>query len=713
MKCLSFALAFAAGLVHFACGASASVDWSAAERVSDGIALVRLSYESPRLMKAQAMRVDLSDKSLFFAANGRDGRWGQPMPFYTNLTINTRRVTAEEFMRSSRAPAAMGGRGLDMLVAFNSALWTPCPEPTPTPYAQLHGLNVSEGVVVSPDHSARVKGMFVVWKDGTADILPTPLPQSRVGDAWIAHCGWDIVLKDGRTLFGRDNGDVHPRTVVGLSADRRWFYVLVVEGRHEGVSIGADYVDLAEIMLSLGASDALNLDGGGSTELVRWDEASAAPATCLSQDFPPRRDALCIGICRRREGGAPPPVGAAALYDAAIDCDRGRSVGIYHGYEFGPVRETPPPAGYRPVYLSHYGRHGSRYQTVPARLKACAAMEAADKAGALTQPGTALLRRMRPLVAAHKGMFEALSLKGAQEHVRLARRMYGRFPGVFSRGGRVRCQSSVHHRCLSSMANFACALKGKVPQLDFAFETGERCMDVVMHRSPDRESRRARVAELSLRVLRETLDPGRLVKLLFADSPAAREAVGDPLQFVADLFDTAAAYESLDVELGGIDIFDFFTRDELLALARYENCRFFAGMGNSEELGDEVLREATRLAEDIVRRADDAAANGVCADLRFGHDAGLLPLAGLMGVKGVGDRVPAAESWRTCPFWRFMPMAGNMQIVLYASDKGETLAKVLFNERETAVRGLTPLSGPYYRWSDLRARLLAAGGSGS
>ena len=100
MRMLSLVAVFAA----FATTAL-GVDWSTAERVSDGIELVRLSYEQPRLMKAQAMRIDLSDKTLGFTANGRDERWGKPMPYYTNLTIRTRRVTPSRLarIRSSRS----------------------------------------------------------------------------------------------------------------------------------------------------------------------------------------------------------------------------------------------------------------------------------------------------------------------------------------------------------------------------------------------------------------------------------------------------------------------------------------------------------------------------------------------------------------------------------------------------------------------------------
>lgn len=405
-------------------------------------------------------------------------------------------------------------------------------------------------------------------------------------------------------------------------------------------------------------------------------------------------------------GGVQDSNGGAALFDAAIDRNRWRSAGIFHSYEFEEISDTPPPNGYRPIYLSHYGRHGSRFQRDAECLKACAVMEKAEKAGLLSPSGKALLQRIRPVAAVHEGMYESLSLKGAQEHARLATRMYGRFPGVFSHGGKVRCQSSVFHRCLLSMANFTCALKGEATHLEFSFETGDKYMSVMLGKAPGVEERRAKMNELDERILHEMVFPDRLMRLLFRDLSAAREATGDPHRFVADLFAVASACDSLKFELGGLDIFDCFTRDELLSVGRYMNFRYFEDMGNSEEFGVDVVQAAAHLAEDIVKRADNAIAKGVCADLRFGHDVGLMPLVGLMGLNGAGDRVPAAESWRTCPLWRCMPMAANIQIVLYENDGGEQLAKVLFNEREAGVRGLEPKTGPYYRWSDLRTRLL-------
>ncbi|MFB6818904.1 phosphodiester glycosidase family protein [Streptomyces sp. NPDC056347] len=59
----------------------------------------------------------------------------------------------------------------------------------------------------------------------------------------------------------------HPRTLAGITGDGTLLLV-TVDGRDPGVSIGATLAEAAELMLSLGARDALNLDGGGSTTMV-------------------------------------------------------------------------------------------------------------------------------------------------------------------------------------------------------------------------------------------------------------------------------------------------------------------------------------------------------------------------------------------------------------------------------------------------------------
>lgn len=47
---------------------------------------------------------------------------------------------------------------------------------------------------------------------------------------------------------------------------------------------------------------------------------------------------------------------------ALLKEDPTRSVNLHHNYEApSKIVDTPAPKGYKPFYVSHYGRHGSRY----------------------------------------------------------------------------------------------------------------------------------------------------------------------------------------------------------------------------------------------------------------------------------------------------------------------------------------------------------------
>jgi hypothetical protein len=59
-----------------------------------------------------------------------------------------------------------------------------------------------------------------------------------------------------------------PRTAVGVSKDGRRVWLVVVDGRQPGFSEGASTPELKTLFLALGAHDAMNFDGGGSSTMV-------------------------------------------------------------------------------------------------------------------------------------------------------------------------------------------------------------------------------------------------------------------------------------------------------------------------------------------------------------------------------------------------------------------------------------------------------------
>lgn len=68
-----------------------------------------------------------------------------------------------------------------------------------------------------------------------------------------------------------------PRTALGITADNRLLLV-TVNGRQPGISIGLTLHELAELMIDLGAIDAMNLDGGGSTTMVIRNQVLNLPS---------------------------------------------------------------------------------------------------------------------------------------------------------------------------------------------------------------------------------------------------------------------------------------------------------------------------------------------------------------------------------------------------------------------------------------------------
>lgn len=80
---------------------------------------------------------------------------------------------------------------------------------------------------------------------------------------------WHRLLADGQPVpfgTGEHFTSLHPRTMIGFSADRRTAYFVVVDGR-TALAKGMAFGDLITLMQDLGAHDAVSVDGGGSTQM--------------------------------------------------------------------------------------------------------------------------------------------------------------------------------------------------------------------------------------------------------------------------------------------------------------------------------------------------------------------------------------------------------------------------------------------------------------
>lgn len=86
------------------------------------------------------------------------------------------------------------------------------------------------------------------------------------------------LLKEGESALGAAASTPRkaPRTLAGITEDGALLLV-TIDGRNPGVDAGATLAEAAELMASLGAQDAIGLDGGGSTSMVVLGELRNNP----------------------------------------------------------------------------------------------------------------------------------------------------------------------------------------------------------------------------------------------------------------------------------------------------------------------------------------------------------------------------------------------------------------------------------------------------
>lgn len=83
-----------------------------------------------------------------------------------------------------------------------------------------------------------------------------------------AISGETRIVMGGSPVDGLTDPEVHPRTAVGYSQNGKFLFIVVVDGRQPLYSQGITLAELADLMIDIGAHDAMNLDGGGSSTLV-------------------------------------------------------------------------------------------------------------------------------------------------------------------------------------------------------------------------------------------------------------------------------------------------------------------------------------------------------------------------------------------------------------------------------------------------------------
>lgn len=162
----------------------------------------------------------------------------------------------------------------------------------------MHGLVVSGSKVISPVEQGRTS----FWIDGAGrPHIGTPKPTETVvtGVAdWSSR-----LLADSRIIPDPAVQALHPRTALGFDDTGAWLLLVVVDGRQPGFSEGVTLSELAGILKTRGCSQAINLDGGGSSIMLVQEPGQGVRTVNSPSGKEPRPVPVMLGVRVRAAAG--------------------------------------------------------------------------------------------------------------------------------------------------------------------------------------------------------------------------------------------------------------------------------------------------------------------------------------------------------------------------------------------------------------------------
>ena len=395
--------------------------------------------------------------------------------------------------------------------------------------------------------------------------------------------------------------------------------------------------------------------------------------------------------------------------------------GVYYAY---PAPKKPvsvkAPEGYTPFYISHYGRHGSRW--LPSDSRYIWVNQHFDDESNLTPLGKKVKGWLTQVWENAKGNGGKLTKLGEKQHRGIADRMAHNFPQIFAKGNHVQARSSVVDRCAKSMLAFTDELRQLQPSLDMDVKTDSADMAWIAYTSPEvkaLENRTHIVAKVS---------PDRFLHQLFKDIMK----VDDPMKLMSEIHTIASSIQDVGLNFKSYPrqiekgLYGLFTDEEFKAFYDANNLRMTICNGVYPTNERIPARSAISLWENVEAEADKAlASDRPSATLRFGHDTSLYRLYSLMNMFFARpdaccdtDAKMASYKKESDAMDVVVPMAANLQLVFYkkkqwdrAYPESNVLVRILCNERNVGELNLNAyiynddiedMAGNYYTWASLK-----------
>lgn len=359
-------------------------------------------------------------------------------------------------------------------------------------------------------------------------------------------------------------------------------------------------------------------------------------------------------------------------------------------------RGTPAPKGYKPFYVSHYGRHGARYLVrKDFYTKVFDVLDEAASLDALTPLGKEFYEKASAFYKEQaRGREGELTEVGWNQHKKMATQLYKSYPELFRRHPAVEATCTQVPRSILSMASFCTALKGLDPKLDIHEDTNNNNLPFLnpVYGMVDKIFRAQSPEDdfFYLNYLKKTLDTEAIDRRLFKDGFRPKDSV----EFAFYLYNFIAGAICVD-ENEQFSSMGILSSEDARTLFESLNLFFYSYVFMNRE-------SAMALADDIIEKAElDMKQPVPPIRLRFGHETAVLGLISALNINGFGAVAATPEDVSKTFRVNHTPMGISFFFIFYR--KGDDVLFKMILGGEEATLPIPSVSGPYYRWSDFVA----------
>lgn len=402
-------------------------------------------------------------------------------------------------------------------------------------------------------------------------------------------------------------------------------------------------------------------------------------------------------------------------------------------YKIKQLQYSQPPEGYHAIFINHVGRHASRFMTkAGSDIYLSCILHQAEKERGLSSKGFALMKAADFISKLQTDVYGDITKKGEKEQQVIGHDMKKYHSEVFSSRG-IEVYYTHKKRTLQSAENLLRGMdynsrKSFIRQpkeeesllrfFDFSPAFSQYLKSAALTKKIDSLKSAIHYHALCKQITEKLLTPSMISKWSIKHFDIQKD--GKTYQFSPEklaeaLYDLYASMGSMSEEMeeaGNTTLLQtvsqLLSTSEKEKFTRIENAKqfFYKGPGTNRN-GIQVKIAAPLLWNFL--SSTDSILNGKAsydAILRFTHVEGIAPFATLCGLYDSGNQCSNVMNIDHC--WHpdhFLPMASNIQWIIYQNQEKKVLIKFLMNETETSIP-LKTTTYPYYPWEEVKSYYL-------